>query len=663
MVQSEEDEALPPTISLDAFVQQELKEEPPSTVQHIRCGTPEECQACIRLVQRCLQCPVLPAPRPTLSARRALLQLVCDESGQLAADEPATLRLPEPKAAAAAALADLTAQLEQCSRDDDSEDQSDRDASRCAEAARLRWRRKALERASLPLTVTPRRSPDSLRKGAGLLGGGPSVPATRTLQLTPAEAAAPASGTKLTRASSFGRLVRAGGAANDPAKRALQLTPAEAAAPASGSGKKLSRASSFGRLVRAGGAASGPATRTLQPTPATAATPAPGSGTKLSRASSFGRLVRKNSFGRAKASTASGGGAAPSASHAAPSIGTVASCASGCEGGGEAARPPGSSPQPPSAAGGAPLPLAPYVAPGAREAGRAYEVLLSCLISPTSPLHLPYISPTSPLHLPYISPTSPLCLPYICPMSPLHLPYVSPMSPLCLPCISPTPQVLLSCLLSASRRQALAPSLAPALAPARTPTRTTILTLTLTLTPTLAPTLTRRSSPPPPESGVARHTGPPPAGRRAASSRALARAGYSCRCPRRGPRRGPLPTRAAPSLPMAAAGPASPPAALAASPPPRPHRCAQPTMMPTPPRARGVSGMHCQECMPLMSLSRAPHRLALTPRRRLPRPGPRPGRGPGRGRGRGRGRRRGGCRPRRRHSGCSTSLVRGLAPT
>ena len=239
MVQAEEDEALPPIISLDAFVaQQELREEPPSTVQHIRCGTPEECQACIRLVQRCLQCPVLPAPRPTLSARRALLQLVCDESGQLAADEPATLRLPEPKAAAAAALADLTAQLEQCSRDEDSEDQSDRDASRCAEAARLRWRRRALERASLPLTVTPRESPDSRRKGAGLLGGGPSVPATRT----------------------------------------LQLTPAEAAAPASGSGKKLSRASSFGRLVRAGGAASGPATRTLQLTPATAATPAPRSG-------------------------------------------------------------------------------------------------------------------------------------------------------------------------------------------------------------------------------------------------------------------------------------------------------------------------------------------------------------------------------------------------
>ena len=362
MVQAEEDEALPPIISLDAFVaQQELKEEPPSTVQHIRCGTPEECQACIRLVQRCLQCPVLPAPRPTLSARRALLQLVCDESGQLAADEPATLRLPEPKAAAAAALADLTAQLEQCSRDEDSEDQSDRDASRCAEAARLRWRRKALERASLPLTVTPRESPDSRRKGAGLLGGGPSVPATRT----------------------------------------LQLTPAEAAAPASGSGKKLSRASSFGRLVRAGGAAIGPATRTLQLTPATAATPAPGSGTKLSRASSFGRLVRKNSFGRAKAGAASGGGAPPSALHAAPSISTVASCAAGREGGGGeggggAARPAGSSPQPPSAAGGVALPLAPYVAPGAREAGRAYEVLLSCLLSPRSPLCLPYISPTSP---------------------------------------------------------------------------------------------------------------------------------------------------------------------------------------------------------------------------------------------------------------------------
>ena len=387
MVQTEEEEALPPIISLDELVaQQERKEEQPPTVQYIRCAaTPEERQTCIRLMQRCLQCPVLPAPRPTLSARRALLQLVCDESGQPAADDPATLRLPEPTAATAAALADLTAQLEQCGADD-SEGQSDRDAARRTEAVRLHRRRKALERASLPLcgplppTMTSRKSPDSLRKGAGLPGGGASVPGTRTLQLTPAEAAAPASG------------------------------------------KKLSRASSFGRLVRTAGAASVPATRTLQLTPATAATPAPGSGTKLGRASSFGRLVRKNSFGRAKGSTAaSGGAAAMLASHVAPSIGTVVSCAPGCEGDGGGVHSPGSSPQPPSAVGGrsgtegeaaaaegmrragtaalqraprtgtaerprghlahAQLPLAPYVAPGAHEAGRAYEVLLCCLLS------------------------------------------------------------------------------------------------------------------------------------------------------------------------------------------------------------------------------------------------------------------------------------------
>ena len=384
--QAEEDEALPPIISLDDLVaQQELKEEPPLTVQYIHCGTPEERQTCIRLMQRCLQCPVLPAPRPTLSARRALLQLVCDESGQPAADDPATLRLPEPTAAAAAALADLTAQLEQCGADD-SEGQSDRDAARRTEAVRLHRRRKALERASLPLcgplppTMTSRKSPDSLRKGAGLPGGGAGALATRTLQLTPAEAAAPASG------------------------------------------KKLSRASSFGRLVRTAGAASVPATRTLQLTPATAATPAPGSGTKLSRASSFGRLVRKNSFGRAKGSAAtSGAAAAMAASHAAPSIGTVVSSAPGCEGDGGGVVSPRSSPQPPSAVGGrsgtegeaaaaegmrragtaalqraprtgtaerprghlahAQLPLAPYVAPGAHEAGRAYEVLLCCLLS------------------------------------------------------------------------------------------------------------------------------------------------------------------------------------------------------------------------------------------------------------------------------------------
>ena len=182
-----QDGALPPIISLDDLLAQpELKEEPFSTVQYIRCAaTPEERQTCIRLMQRCLQCPVLPAPRPTLAARRALLQLVCDESGQPAADDPATLRLPEPKAAAAAALADLTAQLEQC-RGDDSEDQSDRDAARRTEALRLHRRRKALERASLPLcgsqpqTMPPRKSPDSLWNGAGLPGGGPSVPATRT---------------------------------------------------------------------------------------------------------------------------------------------------------------------------------------------------------------------------------------------------------------------------------------------------------------------------------------------------------------------------------------------------------------------------------------------------------------------------------------------------
>ena len=229
-------------------------------------------------------------------------------------------------------------------------------------------------------------------------------------------------------------------------------------------------------------------------------------------------------------------------------------------------------------------------------------------------------------------------------MPPLHLPYIS--------------QVLLSCLLSASRRQVLAPSLAPARVRARAPTRASILTLTRTLTPALAPTPPRRSSLPLPGSGAARHKAPPPAGRRPATSRALARAGYSCRCPRRCPRRCLLPTRAAPLLPMAAAGPVSPPAALPASPPSRPHRSAQSTMIPAPPRVRGVSGMRCQECMPL---HRAPHRHALTPRPQVPRPGPRPG--PARGRGRRRGRRRGGCRPRRRHSGCSTSLVRGLAPT
>ena len=39
------------------------------------------------------------------------------------------------------------------------------------------------------------------------------------------------------------------------------------------------------------------------------------------------------------------------------------------------------------------------------------------MISPISPLHLPYIFPTSPQHLPYISPTSPLHLPYISPGS------------------------------------------------------------------------------------------------------------------------------------------------------------------------------------------------------------------------------------------------------
>ena len=537
MVQTEEDEALPPIISLDDLVaQQELKEEPPSTVQYIHCGsTPEERRTCIRLMQRCLQCPVLPAPRPTLSARRALLQLVCDESGQPAADDPATLRLPEPKAAAAAALADLTAQLEQC-HGDDLEDQSDRDAARRAEAVRLHRRRKALERTSLPLcgslplTMTPRKSPDSLRKG------GPSVPATRTLQLTPAEAAAPASGTK------------------------------------------LSRASSFGRLVRTGGAASVTATRTLQLTPATAATPAPGSGTKLSRASSFGRLVRKNSFGRAKGSTAaSGGAAAMFASHVAPSIGTVVSCAPGCEGDGGGVHSPGSSPQPPSAVGGGTgtegesaaaeglrgvgtaelphghlphghlphvqLPLAPYVAPGAREAGRAYEVLLCCL-------------------------------------------------------------------LSARQRQVIEPSLTPTLT--RTRTRTPALTRTRTLT--------RCSSPPPPKPDAAQLKVPPSAASgRAASSRAVDRAGYSCRCRRRCP----LPTRAAPSRAMARAEPASPPA----SPPLRP-----------PPSAQATA-----------PLSRAPPRQAVTARRAAPR--------------RGRGRGRGACRPRRRHSGCSMSLARNLVST
>ena len=73
--QTEEDEALPPIISLDDLVaQQELKEEPPLTVQYIHCGTPEESKTCIRLMQRCLQCPVLPAPRWPLVAPHMYLR-------------------------------------------------------------------------------------------------------------------------------------------------------------------------------------------------------------------------------------------------------------------------------------------------------------------------------------------------------------------------------------------------------------------------------------------------------------------------------------------------------------------------------------------------------------------------------------------------------------